>query len=76
MPRHSQTRTDKLAVAMCTKINKNRYQEGGSVGELVMIKLYTYMLDVTTESSIDSLLIHTVAWLENTCNSSYNGFLN
>ena len=40
-----------------------------------MIKPRTHMLDVAAESSIDGLLIHTVAWLENTCNSSYNGFL-
>ena len=38
--------------------------------ELVMTKPRTHMLDVATESSIDSLLIHTVAWLENTCNNS------
>ena len=43
---------------------------------LVMIKPRTHMLDVAAESSIDSLLIHTVAWLENTCIGSYNGFLN
>ena len=43
--------------------------------ELVMNKPHTHMLDVATESSINSLLIHTVAWLENTCNNSYNGFL-
>ena len=36
--------------------------------EHVMIKTHTHMFDVTAESSIDGLLIHTVAWLENTCN--------
>ena len=36
--------------------------------EHVMIKTHTHMFDVAAESSIDGLLIHTVAWLENTCN--------
>ena len=81
MPRHSQTRTDKLAAAMSTKknrINVPRGSRGGGVmhkKELVMNKPHTHMLDVAAESSINSLLIHTVAWLENTCNNSYNGFL-
>ena len=73
MPTHSQTTTDKLAAAMFTERNRVNIPRGGVEGyaklrEHVMIKTRTHMFDVAAESSIDGLLIHTIAWLENTCN--------
>ena len=60
---------------MFTEKNRVKIPRGGGGGwrvmqkrEHVMIKTHTHMLDVAAESSIDGLLIHTVAWLENTCN--------
>ena len=58
---------------MFTEKNRANIPRGGGwrvmqKREHVMIKTHTHMFDVTAESSIDGLLIHTVAWLENTCN--------